>query len=156
MLNQAEEMVNEYTKSSLRIATECVASNFICSYAVLFEVYGIATNSFDNSIEAAVGTCCTIGVDIVSILGTKFFFKEKQKEKKEAQKYKMYLYSRDGIEDNIDNPNLFRGVKNKEKELNINTLDNYSLEDLKTIKSNLKRCQTLEPDAYNQKILLKK
>ena len=35
--------------------------------------------------------------------------------------------------------NLFNGVKSKEKVLNINTLDNFSLKDMKKIRDNLKK-----------------
>lgn len=39
--------------------------------------------------------------------------------------------------ENSTDPNLFDGVKSKEKILNINTLDHYSLNDLKKIRDNL-------------------
>ena len=70
----------------------------------------------------------------------------KQEEKfyeevSELKKYEIYLDLKKKLEENND-PNIFNGVKNKSKILNINTLDNYSLKDIKKIRENLKRSQS--------------
>lgn len=57
----------------------------------------------------------------------------------ELKKYNIYLSIREELEKNINEPNLFNGVKNQQEGLNINTLDNYSLNDLIVIQKNLKR-----------------
>ena len=41
--------------------------------------------------------------------------------------------------ESINVPNLFNGIKQQEVPLNINTLDNYSLSDMRKIRDNLKR-----------------
>lgn len=61
----------------------------------------------------------------------------KNNEIKELEKYDMYLSLKNTLEKNISQPNLFNEVKNKQNVLNINTLDNYSLDDIETIKRNL-------------------
>lgn len=61
-------------------------------------------------------------------------------EVKEIKKYDIYLSIREYLEsidkENIAIPNLFKGVRSEETELNINTLDGYSLRDLKKIRKN--------------------
>lgn len=61
----------------------------------------------------------------------------------ELKKYNIYLSIREELEKNISEPNLFNWVKNQQEELNINTLDNYSLNDLIAIQKNLKRIKEL-------------
>ena len=73
--------------------------------------------------------------------------KEIRKEKKEIkdhnhelEKYALYLEMKDDFEYVLENSNyhdLFNGVKSDEQVLNINTLDNFSLKDIKKINSNL-------------------
>lgn len=57
-------------------------------------------------------------------------------EIKELEKYAIYLSIRERLE-NIDVPQVFDGVKNPELPLNINTIDNYSLNDIRKIRDNL-------------------
>ena len=62
-----------------------------------------------------------------------------QKELNELKKYSTYLNFKDNFEENCDDPNIFNGVKSKEIELNINTLDNFSLKDIIKINENLNK-----------------
>lgn len=71
-------------------------------------------------------------IAVTSILS----YKSKSDKIKELEKYDIYLAIRKQLENSTD-PNLFDGVKSKEKILNINTLDHYSLNDLKKIRDNL-------------------
>lgn len=57
----------------------------------------------------------------------------------ELTKYDIYLSMREELEEYIEDPNLFNGIKDKPAKLNINTLDDYSLKDIKTVQKNLKR-----------------
>lgn len=61
---------------------------------------------------------------------------DSEKESKDIEKYDIYLKIKPRL-DRLNNSNLFNGGK----ELNINTLDNFSLEDIKQIKENLKRVE---------------
>ena len=58
----------------------------------------------------------------------------------ELEKYDIYLQIKSKLE-NVDNPTLFNGIKKSKNTtpLNINTLDNYSLSDIKNIRDNLKK-----------------
>ena len=58
----------------------------------------------------------------------------------ELEKYDIYLKIKSKLE-KIDNPTLFNGIKKSKNitPLNINTLDNYSLSDIKNIRDNLKK-----------------
>ncbi len=82
--------------------------------------------------------CCITGLCIVTDI---FFCKFSNDEIKELKKYDIYLSIRKTLEKNITDPNLFKGVKSQQLELNINTLDDYSLSDIKKIQSNLRKIE---------------
>jgi len=63
---------------------------------------------------------------------------------KELKKYDIYLKIREEIEKYQNNPSLYNNVKTRNNSLNINTLDNYSLKDLRVIKANLEQFSTKE------------
>lgn len=67
---------------------------------------------------------------------------------KELEKYDIYLSIKDQIDDN--DLELFNGVKKSSDVLNINTLDDYSLRDIKTIQDNISNKQLLKKkENYN-------
>lgn len=72
-------------------------------------------------------------------------YKSKYAEIKELEKYAIYLSIRTKL-NNITDYRLFNGVKSQEILLNINTLDNYSLKDIRRIRDNLKN---IEKNANN-------
>lgn len=72
-------------------------------------------------------------------------YKSKYAEIKELEKYAIYLSIRAKL-NNITDYRLFNGVKSQEILLNINTLDNYSLKDIRRIRNNLKN---IEKNANN-------
>lgn len=79
-------------------------------------------------------------------------------EIKELEKYDIYLSIMSKLE-NATDPNLFNGVKKQEEPLNINTLDNYSLKDIKKIRDNLKRSEKYKSyfeETYSNQTLVKK
>lgn len=63
----------------------------------------------------------------------------KADEVEELEKYDIYLSMREALEEYIEDPNLFKGINAREEELNINTLDDYSLKEIKTVQKNLRR-----------------
>ena len=122
----------------------------------IFQTYLTAiciSNSYSNNGTMTATMLSYISGIIVVLHGIEF--KIDSEEIEEIEKYKIYLSIKDRLEDNIKNPNLYVGVNSIEKELNINTLDNYSLNDIKIIKNNL-----LKMENYNQndniKVLTKK
>ena len=56
----------------------------------------------------------------------------------ELKKYRLFLSIKDKLDEKANDLNLYNGVKNKKK-LNIGTLDDFSLSDLKKIRTNLNR-----------------
>ena len=60
------------------------------------------------------------------------------KQIEELEKYKLYLSIRKEIEDNF-NQSTFKGIKFFDGNFNINTLDDYSLDEIKKIKYNLQK-----------------
>lgn len=78
------------------------------------------------------------GITALTVVTNGLDYKFKNDEIKELEKYDIYLSIRARLE-NISDPNLFNGIKKQETPLNINTLDSYSLNDIKKIRDNLKR-----------------
>ena len=56
----------------------------------------------------------------------------------ELKKYRLFLSIKDKLDEKANDLNLYNGFKNKKK-LNIGTLDDFSLSDLKKIRTNLNR-----------------
>lgn len=122
----------------------------------IFQTYLTAiciSNSYSNNGTMTATMLSYISGIIVVLHGIEF--KIDSEEIEEIEKYKIYLSIKDRLKDNIKSPILYVGVNSIEKELNINTLDNYSLNDIKIIKNNL-----LKMENYNQndniKVLTKK
>ena len=70
-------------------------------------------------------------------------------ELNELVKYHLYLEYKERLDKEIDNINLFEGIRSNTI-LNINTLDNYSLYEIKKIIVNLKRCEYYQTSGYQQ------
>ena len=76
-------------------------------------------------------------------------FMVNSEELNELVKYHLYLEYKERLDKEIDNINLFEGIRGN-KILNINTLDNYSLDEIKKIIANLKRCEYYQTSGYQQ------
>lgn len=61
------------------------------------------------------------------------------KKVNEHEKYNIYLNNMEKIINREDYPDILKGVSQENLELNINTLDKYSLKDLKQIRSNIEQ-----------------
>ena len=61
------------------------------------------------------------------------------KKVNEHEKYNIYLNNMEKIANKEDYPDILRGVMREDLELNINTLDKYSLKDLKQIGKNIEQ-----------------
>lgn len=88
-------------------------------------------------------TLKTIG--LMTKMTTLFYFLFKEMDRsirfEEYEKYSIYLNNKDKIE-SLDERVVFAGIDNDDLELNINTLDLYSLKELKKIRANIKKEET--------------
>ncbi len=88
-------------------------------------------------------TVKTIG--LMTKMTTLFYFLFKETDRsirfEEYEKYSIYLKNKDKIE-SLDEKIVFAGIDNDDLELNINTLDLYSLKELKKIRVNIKKEET--------------
>ena len=80
------------------------------------------------------------GITALTVVIDGLSYKFSNDEIKELEKYDIYLSIREKLE-NANDPNLFNGIIKQGVQLNINTLDNYSLNDIKKIRDNLKRSE---------------
>ena len=80
------------------------------------------------------------GITALTVVLNGLDYKFENDEIKELEKYDIYLQIRARLE-NINDPILFNGIRKQEAPLNINTLDNYSLNDIIKIRDNLKRSE---------------
>ena len=90
---------------------------------------GNVTESIAAILGSITGLCIVIG-------GIQYSFND---EIEELEKYNIYLSIRDELEKCISDFDLFSGVEKMTEKFNINTLDEYTLEDLIQISNNLKR-----------------
>lgn len=90
---------------------------------------GNVTESIAAILGSITGVCIVIG-------GIQYSFND---EIEELEKYNIYLSIRDELEKCISDFDLFSGVEKMTEKFNINTLDEYTLEDLIQISNNLKR-----------------
>lgn len=102
-------------------------------------IYSFSVNHNNSKIVLYVAGGITLSLSLVSgVISLNC-----SEEIKELRKYKLYLSLRDKIAERSFDSNIFNGVKCK-KNLNINTLDSYSLTDLKKIKINLLRSKSFD------------
>lgn len=100
----------------------------------------ITASTADNSKNLRIFTSVLGGITALTAVIYGLEYKFKNDEIKELEKYDIYLSIKSKL-DNTTDLNLFNGIKTQEKALNINTLDNYSLSDIKKIRDNLKRSE---------------
>ena len=151
MLEQAEE---RSMKSSIYDLKQKRKEPLVWAMVhVGFALLNIVGASISDSQGMRVfGSLLCGGVIALSVVTNGLDYKFKSDEIKELEKYDIYLQ-------NINDPNLFNGIKEQEAPLNINTLDGYSLNDIKKNRDNLKRSEKyssyFEKDGSNP-ILTKK
>ena len=138
MLEQAEERSK---KSSIYDLKQKRKKALILA---MMHVVGTASNILSPSIVDSKGIIVSASIlCCITALGVVYngsYYKFKNDEIKELEKYDIYLQIRARLE-NINDPNLFNGIRKQEAPLNINTLDNYSLNDIIKIRDNLKRSE---------------
>jgi len=101
---------------------------------------GIEELLFEEFLEALTGSAMFWMVYLYPFIKNKKKFSNFKEEVEELEKYSIYLDMKEELEYVLENSNyhdLFNGVKCSEQVLNINTLDNFSLKDIKKISNNL-------------------
>ena len=142
MLKQAKIMRMNKSEHDLKVEKYDV----IRMIPITFLDYVTANNSDTYQVVRTLsGVFC--GLTALTIVTSSFIYNLKANELNELKKYKMYLDMKEDI-DKTD-AYLFKGVKTKEMPLNINTLDNYSLNDIKQIRNNLND-SLIYSDIYGQ------
>ncbi len=117
-----------------------------------------ANYSVANSKESKVIYSVLGGLIAVTIALNGVEIKFTSNEINELKKYDIYLAIKEKLEKNEYNCNNFNGIKECLGTLNINTLDNYSLKEIRRIKANLDKGEKWVPyfESNKQKVLVKK
>ena len=146
MLKQAKIMIMYKSEHDLEVEKYDVLRRAIRMIPITFLDYVTANKSDTYQVVRTLsGVLC--GLTALTIVTSSFIYNLKANELNELKKYRMYLYMKEAI-DKTD-AYLFKGVKTKGMPLNINTLDNYSLNDIEQISNNL--CDSLiYSDIYGQ------
>lgn len=138
MLEQAEERNKELSIYDLK--QERTKALIWTMTQVGYTALSILGASIADSKGMRVFASIVSGITALTVVmkGLDYIFKND--EIKELEKYDIYLQIRTRLE-NADDSNLFNGIRKQETPLNINTLDNYSLNDIIKIRDNLKRSE---------------
>lgn len=140
MLQQAKERKQSNALEKARKNSTLALGNLVAS-SVLTAGAATAVYTMTDSpvITGAMNVVCGIEAVNIVIRGSKYILNNA--EIQELQKYNIYLAIMNQFAACQNNPNVYAGVKNKTDVLTINTLDNFSLADLKQIRSNIRRCE---------------
>ena len=144
MIEQADECSNnrmhyeKKRKKNLDYIYRLVAMEIINTVLI--------TASQDVALKIISGIA--MGIAGIGIISAKVHYNLNTDELEDIKKYSIYLAMRETLEKNSDNPNLYNGLEFSP--LTINTIDNFSLNDVKKVKSNLQK-QKLFSKFYNKK-----
>lgn len=138
-----KEMLEQAQKRSKAVSLDMLRTKRTQTLVELMILSGMSVSSstfplYDDSVGVRVVSGILSGIAAVTAVVCGVEYKFRNDEIKELEKYDIYLSIRERLE-TINDPNLFNGIKQHEGPLNINTLDNYSLSEIKTIRDNLKR-----------------
>ncbi len=143
MIKQA--ILRDCTKSfnDIQDKKNITFENQIVSGLATLAFGGIAffANKNEKDLISLIASIETIISGITFIINGLAFMVNSE-ELNELAKYHLYLEYRERLE-KMNTPNLFNGIREKH-ELNINTLDNFSLNDMRVIINNLKKCEKME------------
>ena len=135
MLNQAEERNNNFSLNEANFSRNRLVTFLIINILLtIFFIDKSQTYEYPKYRSFFVWVSSFVGLMVV-ISGTEYIFK--RSEINELKKYALYLQIREKFEENKNDYHLFVGIKEHKEELNINTLDLYSLKEIKQIKANL-------------------
>lgn len=150
MLKQA--ILRDCTKNfeDIQDKKKITSQNQIVSGLATIAFGGIAflANKNEKDLITFIASIETIISGITFIINGLAFMVNSE-ELNELVKYHLYLEYKERLDKEIDNINLFEGIRGNTI-LNINTLDNYSLDEIKKIIANLKRCEYYQTSGYQQ------
>lgn len=150
MLKQA--ILRDCTKNfeDIQDKKKITSQNQIVSGLATIAFGGIAflANKNEKDLITFIASIETIISGITFIINGLAFMVNSE-ELNEIVKYHLYLEYKERLDKEIDNINLFEGIRSNTI-LNINTLDNYSLDEIKKIIANLKRCEYYQTSGYQQ------
>lgn len=150
MLKQA--ILRDCTKNfeDIQDKKKITSQNQIVSGLATIAFGGIAflANKNEKDLITFIASIETIISGITFIINGLAFMVNSE-ELNELVKYHLYLEYKERLDKEIDNINLFEGIRSNTI-LNINTLDNYSLDEIKKIIANLKRCEYYQTSGYQQ------
>lgn len=138
MLEQAEERNKELSIYDLK--QKRTKALIWTMTQVGYTALSILGASIADSKGMRVFASIVSGITALTVVMKGLDYRFKNDEIKELEKYDIYLQIRTRLE-NADDSNLFNGIRKQETPLNINTLDNYSLNDIIKIRDNLKRSE---------------
>ncbi len=151
MFNQAIARSNSYALYFAKSKKRDAIFNEVLSFCALGLV-NVPVNS-NLMIEYIIPLIYNICFPIFAIHNY-LKYSDVKDEVNELKKYDIYLHLRHTLLLLKNNPNAFNGIE-KKGELNINTLDNYSLRDMKKIRNNLTNIE-LELNKNAKKSFVKK
>lgn len=135
MLNQAIRRDNITSVSELKKVKNKYLSLFFMQLVLIYLNSYIYANANDASTKMVSFIFASISGIFAGIDGKGFTVSRKMIE--ELQKYNVFLDLRHELEEYKNISEIYKGIKLVSDEININTLDFYSLGDLKKLKKNL-------------------
>lgn len=137
-----QDMINQAEARNEDISVNDLKRRVLKSNTKLFtSIFGGFASGIAANIQSVEANTRHIFGWATLILGVFAFLEEKKnnnigKQIEELEKYKLYLGMRKELEENYDET-TFRGIKAFDGLFNINTLDNYTLSEVKRIRKNL-------------------
>lgn len=136
MLEQAQKRSDSGALQSLLVQSGLHLNISIFGALMLTFVLGIYYSSEKlSSLSLSLSAVLLLALEVLNVRAIGLSDKVN-----ELKKYDIYLSIRERLEQ-INDPNIFNGIDNGETLLNINTLDNYSLKEIKQIRQNLALCE---------------
>lgn len=153
MIEQAKKRqermnLNEYNK---QLSNAVLVSLFGGVFSV-FSTAGLMTAEQVNAQSYFGGLL--VYTSSATILSSLIALKQNKKVK-ELKKYDIYLSISEQL-NNVCDTRLYEGISSKRQNLNINTLDNYSLKELESIRDNLNKIMLDTNTHEDKKYLVKK
>lgn len=136
-----KDYLNALDKSTFikKIKTGIWAVPTVVMVSFFYEVLG--TDSMYDDALAGLLFCVSVAKLALNVKG----LGRNNKVRNELIKYHIYLNMKEKL-DKYDKEKVFSGVN--KRNLDINTLDNFSLKDIEKIKSNLFFCSLEDPESY--------
>ncbi len=133
-----EQAIDRNNADALNDAFRAKNSALLSSFSSLIVSFSTCTLAYNLEGNGQIGSYVLGGIVFAISVGLGISSIPRSKEIDELKKYRLFLSIRERLLEKENDLNLYNGIKNKSK-LNIGTLDNFSLTDLKKIRTNLNR-----------------